>query len=291
MSLTQACRLFGCSRQAYYQSQQRARQEQVLEEQVAQMVQHIRLTMPRLGTRKLYYLLSEQLQALKVGRDKLFSILGDMGLLIKPKKSYHKTTNSKHWMKKHRNLVAGLCIHRPEQVWVSDITYIPTSGSHSYLSLVTDAYSKKIMGYHLSEDLRAEGPVEALKMAIGRKKYGYELIHHSDRGLQYCSEEYQQLLKRAQIKPSMTEKYDPYQNAVAERVNGILKDEFALERGFAHHLQAVAVISESVNIYNSQRPHLSCHYLTPEQMHRQSKLQVKKWKKKTSNTKALEVLN
>jgi putative transposase len=289
MSLAEACRLFGCSRQAYYQSQQRARQEQDLELKVVQMVQQIRLRMPRLGTRKLYHLLSEQLQGLKVGRDKLFFILRNMGLLIKPRKSYHKTTDSKHWMKKHRNLVEDLLIYRPEQVWVSDITYIPTSSGHSYLSLVTDAYSKKIMGYHLAEDLRAEGPVEALRMAVGKKKYGYELIHHSDRGLQYCSEEYQQLLAKAQIKPSMTEKYDPYQNAVAERVNGILKDEFALERGFAHHLEAVAVISESVGIYNSQRPHLSCHYLTPEQMHQQSKLKVKKWKKKTSNTNALEV--
>jgi transposase InsO family protein len=289
MSLAQACRLFGISRQAYYQSQQRALEEQALERKVARLVQQIRLQMPRLGTRKLYYLLSDQLQALKVGRDKLFSILREMGLLVKPKKSYHKTTDSKHWMKKHRNLVEDLVIHRPEQVWVSDITYIPTSSGHSYLSLVTDAYSKKIMGYHLAEDLRAEGPVEALKMAVGKKKYGYELIHHSDRGLQYCSSEYQQLLTQAQIKPSMTEKYDPYQNAMAERVNGILKDEFALERGFAHHLEAVAVISESVSIYNHQRPHLSCHYLTPEQMHQQSQITVKKWKKKTSSTKALEV--
>ncbi|PRX96856.1 integrase-like protein [Pontibacter ummariensis] len=176
-------------------------------------------------------------------------------------------------------------------MWVSDITYIPTREGHSYLSLVTDAYSKKIVGYHLSADLRAEGPVEALRMAVGRKKYGHGLIHHSDRGLQYCSQEYQQLLEKAQIKPSMTQKYDPYQNAVAERVNGILKDEFALERGFAHHLQAVAVIRESVGIYNSLRPHLSCHYLTPEQMHRQRELEVVRWKKKTSNANALEVSN
>ncbi len=191
-------------------------------------------------------------------------------------------------MKKHRNLVEGLSIERPEQVWVADITYIPTQEGHSYLSLVTDAYSKKIVGYHLSEDLRAEGPLQALKMAMCGKEYGYGLIHHSDRGLQYCSDEYQRLLAAGQIKPSMTEKYDPYQNAVAERVNGILKDEFALERGFAHHLEAVAVVGESVGIYNSLRPHLSCHYLTPEQMHGQSKMKIKQWKKKTSNAKALE---
>ena len=126
---------------------------------------------------------------------------------------------------------------------------------------------------------------------MGKRKYGFNLIHHSDRGLQYCSQEYQQLLEKAQIRPSMTEKYDPYQNAVAERVNGILKDEFELERGFAHHLEAMQVIAQSVGIYNTRRPHLSCHYLTPEQMHAQQELEVKQWKKKTSNTNALEVSN
>ena len=126
---------------------------------------------------------------------------------------------------------------------------------------------------------------------MGKRQYGFNLIHHSDRGLQYCSQEYQQLLEKAQIRPSMTEKYDPYQNAVAERVNGILKDEFELERGFAHHLEAVQVIAQSVSIYNTRRPHLSCHYLTPEQMHAQQELEVKQWKKKTSNTNALEVSN
>lgn len=289
MSLSQACRLFGYSRQAYYQQKERALEAQGLACKVVALAQQIRMRMPRLGTRKLYHLLQHQLACLKVGRDKLFAILRHHGLLVRPRRSYHKTTDSRHWMKKHRNLVEGLRIERPEQVWVSDITYIPTREGHSYLSLVTDAYSKKIMGYHLAEDLRAEGPVEALKMAIRSRKYGFELIHHSDRGLQYCSQEYQQLLEVAQIKPSMTEKYDPYQNAVAERVNGILKDEFALERGFAHHLEAVKVIAESVGIYNRERPHLSCHYLTPEQMHRQQQLKVKQWKKKTSNTKALEV--
>lgn len=256
---------------------------------MVELVQQIRMRMPRLGTRKLYHLLQEPLELLQVGRDKLFAILREKGLLVQPIKSYHKTTDSKHWMKKHKNLVEGLRIERPEQVWVSDITYIPTRKGHSYLSLVTDAYSKKIMGYHLAEDLRAEGPVEALRMAIGKNKYGYALIHHSDRGLQYCSQEYQQVLAKAQIQPSMTEKYDPYQNAVAERVNGILKGEFALERGFAHHLEAVKVIAESIGIYNKYRPHLSCHFLTPEQMHRQRKLEVKQWKNKTSNADALEV--
>ncbi|WP_370627256.1 IS3 family transposase [Pontibacter sp. HSC-14F20] len=286
ISLSVACRLLGHSRQAYYQRQARVLEQKQIADQLVELVEQIRMQMPRLGTRKLYHLLQEQLQ---VGRDKLFAILRERGLLIKPRKSYHKTTDSKHWMKKHRNLVEGLKIERPEQVWAADITYIPTRQGHNYLSLVTDAYSKKIMGYHLSEDLRAEGPLQALQMAVGKRKYGFHLIHHSDRGLPYCAAEYQQLLEKAQIKPSMTEKYDPYQNAVAERVNGILKDEFALERGFAHHLEAVAVIRESVDIYNCLRPHLSCHLLTPEQMHRQDKLEVKQWKKKTSNTNALEV--
>ncbi|MDX5345908.1 MAG: IS3 family transposase, partial [Hymenobacteraceae bacterium] len=235
------------------------------------------------------YLLQQKLKSHKVGRDKLFSILRVNNLLIQPRKQYRKTTDSKHWLKKHKNLVEDMEVTKPEQLWVADITYIPTRQGHSYLSLVTDAYSKQIMGYHLSESLSTEGCLKALDMAIKARKYDHELVHHSDRGLQYCSEAYQLMLRTAAIKPSMTEQYDPYQNAVAERVNGILKDEFDLERGFAQHLEAVQVIKESVAIYNQLRPHLSCGYLTPEQMHRQQDRKLIKWKKKTSKAKALEV--
>lgn len=290
VSLSTACRLFGYSRQAYYKRKQMSSCYKELHSQVVDLVQAYRIKMPRLGTRKLYYLLAQEfaVHELKIGRDKLFAILRANHLLIRAKKSYHKTTDSKHWLKKHKNLLAETEVSKPEQLWVSDITYIATKQGHNYLSLVTDAYSKKIMGYHLAEDLKTEGPLLALKMALKNRKYKHALIHHSDRGLQYCSADYQQLLADAGIQPSMTESYDPYQNAVAERINGILKDEFLLDRDFQEHLQAVEVIKKSIQVYNELRPHLSCHYHTPEQMHQQQKMELKKWKKKTSKTVALE---
>jgi putative transposase len=163
---------------------------------------------------------------IKIGRDVLFNFLRAEHLLIKPKRSYVKTTHSKHWMKKHPNLITDLEIYRPEQVWVSDITYIKTELGHHYLSLITDAYSKKIMGFDLLDNLSTEGPLNALKMAIKNRKYNTPVIHHSDRGLQYCSQEYVKLLKERGIQISMTQNGDPYENAIAERINGILKYSF-----------------------------------------------------------------
>ena len=242
----------------------------------------IRSKMPRLGTRKLYYLLKDELMArdIKIGRDVLFNFLRAEQLLIKPKRSYTKTTDSKHWMKKYSNLILDMEITRPEQVWVSDITYIKTTSGNSYLSLVTDAYSKKIMGYELLENLSAAGPVRALNMALKNRKYKDVLIHHSDRGLQYCSAEYVQRLKDNHIDISMTQNGDPYENAIAERVNGILKYEFLWIDGFKDHLQAIQVIKQSIGIYNQDRPHLSCQMMTPEATHDQQKIKRKLWNKK-----------
>ncbi len=216
-----------------------------------------------------------------MGRDVLFNFLRAEHLLIKPKRSYVKTTNSKHWMKKYPNLVKDLNIHRPEQVWVSDITYIKTNNGHQYLSLVTDAYSKKIMGYQLSKNLSAEGPLHAMEMAIKNRKYqNRNLIHHSDRGLQYCCVEYVSKLNSNNIGISMTQNGDPYENAIAERINGILKYEFLWIEGFKDHLQAAESIMESIKIYNQERPHFSCKMMTPEVAHLQKKMILKKWKKK-----------
>ena len=260
-------------------------------EQVLPLVAEQRIKLPRAGTRKLHFLLKNRFaeRKLKVGRDKLFSLLRAEHLLIRPLRSYTKTTNSKHWLKKHPNLVEQLPVVRPEQVWVSDITYISTRKGFSYLSLVTDAYSKKIMGYCLAEDLRTEGPLRALEMATKQIKYKQELIHHSDRGLQYCSEPYQQLLRKHDIKASMTQSYDPYQNAVAERVNGILKAEFILQQP-ADHQQAERLVKEAIDAYNNLRPHLSCHYLTPQQMHQQNILLPITYKKSTLPAAAGRVL-
>lgn len=238
--------------------------------------------MPRIGTRKLQYLIQDDLKELgiKMGRDVLFDFLRAEHLLIRPKRSYIKTTNSKHWMKKYPNLLGDLQIHRPEQVWVSDITYIKTNEGHRYLSLVTDAYSKKIMGYELSPDLSVDGPLKALTMAIKARKFKSNLIHHSDRGLQYCCAEYVKCLTDNQINISMTQNGDPYENAIAERVNGILKYEFLLTDGFADQKIATTVIAQSVSIYNCERPHLSWNMLTPEQAHNQSGIPLRKWNKK-----------
>jgi transposase InsO family protein len=243
----------------------------------------IRSKMPRIGARKLLYLLEGDLKKLniKMGRDVFFNFLRAEHLLIKPKRSYVKTTNSNHWMKKYPNIIESLIIKRPEQVWVSDITYVKAGGKHHYLSLITDAYSKKIMGYELHPDLSTEGPLKALHMALKNRKYpNKKLIHHSDRGLQYCSKDYIDKLKNSGIKISMTQNGDPYENAVAERVNGILKYEFNWIDGFCDHLLAISTIKESIGIYNLDRPHLSCAMLTPEQAHKQRGLILRKWNKK-----------
>ena len=182
------------------------------------------MEMPRIGVRKLYYLLEETFKSMsvKIGRAAFFDFLRQEHMLVKPMKNYTKTTNSKHWLRKHPNLLVNLNIKEPEQVFVSDITYVKSMEDTHYLSLVTDAYSRKIMGYHLSDDMTAENVVKALRMAIKNKKTNKHSIHHSDRGLQYCSELYQNELKQNNITPSMTDGYDCYQNALAERINGIL---------------------------------------------------------------------
>lgn len=254
----------------------------------------IRSKMPRIGTRKLLYLMSDDLQRLdiRIGRDVMFDFLRAEHLLIKPKRSYIKTTNSKHWMKKYSNRIDAIVIDRPEQVWVSDITYIKVDTGYHYLSLVTDAYSKKIMGYELNKSLSTDGPLKALKMAINNRQYPTQaLIHHSDRGLQYCSSDYIAELKEQNMIVSMTQNGDPYENAVAERINGILKYEFLMVDGFNSYSLAARAIKESIEIYNHDRPHLSCNMLTPNQAHRQKEIPYKKWHKKPRKSVPTEVSN
>lgn len=203
---------------------------------------------------------------IKIGRDAFFDYLRSQQLLIKSVKRYTKTTFSKHWLHQHANHLKQLNIYRPEQVFVSDITYIKSKERTHYLSLVTDAYSRKIVGYKLSDDMSAENVVQALKMAITNRKTDLSLIHHSDRGLQYCSLIYQQVLLDHKILPSMTDGYDCYQNALAERINGILKQEFLIHKcNTATQLQQL--VRESIEIYNTQRPHLSLQMKTPNFVH------------------------
>ena len=236
--------------------------------------------MPRIGTRKLYFLLGIELKELGVGRDKLFKILKANQLLIKPKKSYHITTNSFHRFRKHKNQIKEVDFTRPEQVWVSDITYIGNRKNPSYLALITDAYSKRIVGYNVSDSLNVKGSLSALEMALKNRMYKNEaIIHHSDRGLQYCSNEYQRILKDNAILPSMTEQYHPYENAIAERINGILKQEFAIDKYDTSLEIKTKLVENVIKIYNNFRPHLSNSMLTPNQMHTQRELKRKSYKK------------
>lgn len=247
------------------------------------MIAKVRMRMPRVGTRKLYHLLHNELKELGVGRDRLFAIIKANNLQIAPKRQYHITTDSHHRFRKHKNLVQALTIDQPEQVWVSDITYVGTRESPMYLSLVTDAYSKKIMGFNTSRSLDASGVISAMKQAIGNRMYPEQhLIHHSDRGLQYCCDAYQELLNKSKISCSMTESYDPYQNAIAERVNGILKHEFILGITTNDLTLMKKLIEQSINIYNTERPHWSCYMNTPNQMHIQKEIKIKLYKNKNS---------
>jgi transposase InsO family protein len=223
---------------------------------------------------------------LNIGRDKLFDIMADNGLLVRRRKRRKiLTTNSNHPFKRYPNLVKGMELIRPGQVWVSDITYIKLREQYCYLSLVTDAYSRRIVGYCLWPNLKKEGPLNAIEMAISRWNKASGLIHHSDRGLQYCCSAYIARLSREHVTVSMTEKGDPYENALAERVNGILKGEFGLDRRFDNFQQASAAVSYAINVYNNLRPHTSIDYLTPQQAHTQQGYIPTRWK---SRKKRLE---
>jgi putative transposase len=246
----------------------------------------IRRDMPRIGARKLYHLLKESFlkDGISIGRDRLFDLLREEGLLIVKKKKYTKTTDSKHWMRKYPNLIKGIDIHRPEQLWVADITYLAMADRYCYLHLVTDAYSKRIMGYYVSETLAASHTLKALIIALKNRKYKDTLIHHSDRGLQYCSAGYVKMLQQNAIGVSMTQDGSPYDNAIAERVNGILKDEYELDEEFTDMVQLEVQVNQSIDSYNNRRPHESNHLLTPHEMHQQDKLKPKAWHKKSTRT-------
>jgi putative transposase len=230
--------------------------------------------MPRIGVRKLYFMLQDfmDIKGIKMGRDGLFKLLGDHQMLVKQKRKYVKTTQSKHHFYKYGNRIKGMEITRPESVWVSDITYIRTQNGFCYLSLITDAYSRKIMGYWFSDNLRVENCLNALKMAIKNRKYPNEpLIHHSDRGFQYCNPRYTQLAEENGIELSMTQSYDPYENAIAERVNGILKQEFGLDHTFGGIKMAERTIQNAIRVYNHRRPHWKLQFKTPGSVHQEKK--------------------
>ena len=204
---------------------------------------------------------------LKIGRDQLFRILRENDLLVRRKKYASRTTNSYHRFYKYNNIIKDLEINRSNQVWVSDITYIRTINGFCYLALITDMYSRKIVGYDLSDSLELNGCVRALNKAIYQAKNTKGIIHHSDRGIQYCSNQYTQILKRKKMEISMTEENHCYENAMAERVNGILKDEFYLDQTFTSMNQAKTATKNAIKLYNNKRLHLSLDYKTPNYVH------------------------
>lgn len=260
-STVQICRSFGVSRQAFYKTQKCAVQRCLEEGILLQAIREIRKSQPRVGGRKVHKMLSTR--GFLAGRDKLFDLLRENHLLVKPLKNYRKTTNSFHRFRKYRNLIKDLNVSEPNQVFVSDITYLETMQGFSYLALITDLYSRKIVGWDLSQSLSIEGCQRALRSALRTVSEPAKLIHHSDRGLQYCSIGYVNILKSHNVQISMTEENHCYENAVAERLNGILKTEFLLGeklRSFAHALQ---LTTEGIWTYNEERLHTSLNYQTP----------------------------
>ena len=266
----------GYCRQHYYKQLKDKARKVNAEQQVRELIAAERKVLPRLGGRKLYYCIKTKLKAssIKLGRDGLFAILRRNDLLIKPKRSYIQTTMSRHWMHKYPNLVKEKTVYRPEQVWVSDITYIQTDEGNCYLNLVTDAFSRKIMGYAIAGNMEAGTMKGALQMAIKQRLYKDQpLIHHSDRGLQYCSREYVQLATDNGITISMTENGDPYENALAERMNRTLKEEFGLGERLPSREIAYKITREAIRLYNNRRPHLSLQMKTPWHVHQQKSRQ------------------
>ena len=239
------------------------------------MVKEKRKVLSRAGTRKLHHLMAEELavQSLKCGRDKLFSYLRRHDLLITPKRRYVQTTNSKHWLRKHPNLVKDIKVSHPEQVWVSDITYIKTGEGTCYINLVTDAFSRKIMGFAMADNMETSRMIPAYRSALAnRTDVNSHPIHHSDRGVQYCSREYIELSAAHGCAVSMTENGNPYENALAERMNRTLKEEFGLGEILPTKHHAKQLLEEAVALYNNYRPHLALHYQTPGQVHKKSLL-------------------
>jgi transposase InsO family protein len=284
VSLGRFCRLLGVTRQAYYQHFWYREQLSFEEDLIVSEVHKIRKNHRHMGGRKLYELLQPFLLAhqIKMGRDRLFDILSANHLLVRRKKKQAITTNSFHRFKKYSNLIKDFLPVKPNQLWVSDITYWKIETGFVYISIITDAYSRKIVGYHLADSLQTSETVKALLMAIDSLPKNSEskktLIHHSDRGTQYCSNEYVKLLQANSIDISMTENGDPLENAIAERINGIIKEEYLNDYAIGNIKEARGLLATVVNLYNQERPHMSIGNLTPNHVHQNNLKTEKLWK-------------
>lgn len=275
------CRLLGHSPQAYYKYQKISGKRSLEEDLLIQQVLFHRTFQPRLGCRKLHEMMEPFMEGhdMYIGRDLLFDLLRENDLLVvKRSRGQPKTTDSNHWMRKYPDLIKDINLSRADELWVSDITYIRLrKKKFAYLSLITDAYSRKIVGFCMNIDLSAAGPLTALEMALNGRAGDEPLIHHSDRGSQYCSDDYVTLLKSNAINISMTQSGNPKDNAIAERVNGILKQEL-LEDAYSNISQAQCSAEIAIDIYNRLRPHSSVDMMTPEKAHTQTGPINRRWK-------------
>jgi putative transposase len=282
--------LFGHSRQAFYKHQQLQFNTIGQTKLIIEQVLHIRSQQPRCGGRKLLIMLQAFLkqQKISIGRDAFFNLLAKNKLLVRNKKRRVNTTNSKHFFYRYPNLVKAFAPQHAHELWVADITYIPVKDRFAYLHLITDAYSRKIVGFHVSDNMRVDSAVIALQKALDQKPADAIVIHHSDRGMQYCSNEYVKLLMQHHALISMTQNGDPYENAMAERVNGILKTELIAET-YAGVNEAMQHIARCITIYNYRRVHSSINYQIPHHVHSLQGPQIKRWKNYYKNKKEVQM--
>lgn len=271
-SVVELCSYVGMSRQNYYAARRLRQRRKVDEDMILELVKRERRMQPRLGGRKLLHMLSPDLleAGVRIGRDRFFELLAEADLLVVPKPSAPRTTNSRHSLPVFSNLLAGKKLRAPNEAWVSDITYIRTEQGFMYAALITDAYSRKIVGAYIGDSLETEGCLMALEQALNDLPVGKRPIHHSDRGCQYCSHEYVNRLQACGLPISMTQIMHCYENAQAERINGILKQEYELDRCFRTKAQAKAAFEQAVYLYNHRRPHLRLNYRFPADVHKEA---------------------
>jgi putative transposase len=281
--------LLGYTKQAYYKKIKTKERQDFQESLVLDLVKEKRKLWKKGSGRNLHSALRNDFDRhnVKIGRDKFFDLLHNNGLLIKKKQRKTRTTFSYHHFHKYPNLIKELKIVRVNQVIVTDITYLYLSGTDSfaYLFLVTDLFSRKILGYNVSDNLSAKSGVKALRMALGNMSDTKDTIHHSDRGIQYCSHKYTKILKENNIRISMTENSDPLENAVAERINKTLKEEFTKDKqiSFSNYREAKIIMSQIIKFYNDGRPHRSLEMYTPSIAYEMNKLLKRKWKAYNKN--------
>lgn len=271
--------MLGYTPQAYHKKTKQHFIKEVNEQLIIQQVHTLRKEQPRCGTRKLLLMLQPFFvqHNIAIGRDAFFDLLSKNKMLVRKTKRSVNTTNSKHHFRRYPNLAKDFTALKAHELWVSDITYIPLKDRFAYLFLITDAYSRKIVGHHVSDDMKVSSAVVALKKALDQKPVETIVIHHSDRGIQYCSNEYVALLQQHHALISMTQSGDPLENAIAERVNGILKTEL-ISRSYEDIDKAALSIARAVIIYNFKRRHSSLNYQIPNDVHQQKGPQIKRWK-------------